>query len=215
MKIKKIGHCCFVIETKGLRIMTDPGSWSSEQENEENIEMILITHEHGDHLHIESLKKVLAKNPKAHIYTNSSVAKILDEEQIKNCSVLEHGQNAEHAGIALEGHGKEHAEIYKDFGLVENTGYIVDHRLYFPGDAFHNPEKEIDVLALPVSAPWMSLKEAIDFAKTLKPKYAFPVHDGYLRFFEGIHESCSDLLSEAKIEFISLTAGSEHDFDEN
>ena len=35
MKIKKIGHCCLIIETKGIRIMTDPGtfttSWNAKQ----------------------------------------------------------------------------------------------------------------------------------------------------------------------------------------
>src|SRR4051812_27786091 len=57
MKIKKLGHCCLVIETKGIRIMTDPGNYSTLQADEKNIDIILITHEHTDHLHIESLKK--------------------------------------------------------------------------------------------------------------------------------------------------------------
>ncbi len=29
MKIKKIGHCCLIIETKGVRIMTDPGTFTT------------------------------------------------------------------------------------------------------------------------------------------------------------------------------------------
>ena len=59
MKIKKLGHCCLVIETNGKRIMTDPGSFTDKQTEEQNIDLILITHEHSDHFHIESLKKVL------------------------------------------------------------------------------------------------------------------------------------------------------------
>src|SRR3990167_6726087 len=77
MKIKKIGHCCLIIEEAGLRVMTDPGIYSTEQNNAKNIDVVLITHEHGDHLHMESLKTVLANNPKAKVITNNAVGKIL------------------------------------------------------------------------------------------------------------------------------------------
>lgn len=56
MKVTKFGHCCLLIEEEGLRILTDPGSYSTRQNDVQNIDVILITHEHPDHLHIESLK---------------------------------------------------------------------------------------------------------------------------------------------------------------
>jgi L-ascorbate metabolism protein UlaG (beta-lactamase superfamily) len=37
MKIKKIGHCCLVIETNGKRIMTDPGSFTIEEQGKERL----------------------------------------------------------------------------------------------------------------------------------------------------------------------------------
>ena len=41
MKIKKLGHCCLVIETNGKKIMTDPGSYTvGEQTKEKNIDVI-------------------------------------------------------------------------------------------------------------------------------------------------------------------------------
>src|SRR6185312_9669397 len=78
MKIKKIGHCCLVIETKGVRIMTDPGMFSTAQNEEKNIDIVAITHEHGDHFHIESLKAIIANNPAVTVITNSAVGKLLD-----------------------------------------------------------------------------------------------------------------------------------------
>jgi L-ascorbate metabolism protein UlaG (beta-lactamase superfamily) len=92
MKIKKLGHCCLVIETKGTRIMTDPGSYSTLQDEEKNIDIILITHEHPDHLHIESIKKVLENNPTVQIVTNTSVGKLLDPESILY-TVIDDGKN--------------------------------------------------------------------------------------------------------------------------
>ena len=63
MKIKKIGHCCLIIEENGKRIMTDPGFWTMEEQiKEKNIDLIIITHEHNDHIHFESLSLPINPN---------------------------------------------------------------------------------------------------------------------------------------------------------
>jgi L-ascorbate metabolism protein UlaG (beta-lactamase superfamily) len=177
MKIKKLGHCCLVIETDGKRVMTDPGSYTvSEQEMEKNIDLIVITHEHQDHLHVDSLKKILTNNPGVVVVTNSGVGKILDETGIEH-QKLEDGGSGEFAGVYLEAHGDKHAEIYEDFGQVQNTGYFIDQDLFYPGDSFTDPGKKVEILALPVLAPWLKIKESIDYAIALNPKVCFPVHD--------------------------------------
>ena len=48
------------------------------------------------------------------------------------------------------------------------TGYMINN-LCYPGDAFTNPNMPIDILALPVAGPWMRIKDAINYALTLKP----------------------------------------------
>ena len=83
MKVTKYGHCCLLIEEKGLRILTDPGSFTTAQNDVKSIDIILITHEHADHLHIDSLKIIIKNNPVARIITNNGVAKLLDKEKIK------------------------------------------------------------------------------------------------------------------------------------
>ena len=42
------------------------------------------------------------------------------------------------------------------------------------------------MLALPVAGPWMKIADAIDFAKAIKARTAFGVHDGMVQpFFRG------------------------------
>lgn len=77
MKIAKIGHCCLVIEKVGKKILTDPGAYSDGQNSQLGIEAVLVTHEHQDHLHVDSLRKVLKNNPRAKIFSNRGVAAML------------------------------------------------------------------------------------------------------------------------------------------
>jgi L-ascorbate metabolism protein UlaG (beta-lactamase superfamily) len=37
IKVTKLGHCCLLIETGGLRILTDPGSYSTSQSEVKDI----------------------------------------------------------------------------------------------------------------------------------------------------------------------------------
>lgn len=62
---------------------------------------------------------------------------------------------------------------------MENTGYFIDEKLFYPGDAFTDPGRPIDVLALPVAGPWVKISESVDYALALKPRTVFPVHDFY------------------------------------
>ncbi|HVS79789.1 MAG TPA: MBL fold metallo-hydrolase [Candidatus Paceibacterota bacterium] len=179
MKIKKIGHCCLVLETGGKKIMTDPGSYTPAAESETGIDIVLITHEHGDHFHVESLKKILAANPQVVVVTNSAVGKLLRAENIPFTQV-EDSESESVNGILIEGFGTTHALVYDSIPSVMNTGYFVDNSFYFPGDAFYNPGKEVQVLALPMAGPWLKLSEALDYLKLVRPTVAFNVHDGMI-----------------------------------
>jgi L-ascorbate metabolism protein UlaG (beta-lactamase superfamily) len=211
MKIKKLGHCCLVVETNGKRVMTDPGSYSTLQDQETNIDIILITHEHPDHYHLESLRKVMANNPQAIIVTNSAVGKLLEVENIKYEKV-EHGEVHRIGEVLIEGYGELHAEIYRTWNSVQNTGYFIAEKLFYPGDAFYDPKKPIDILALPVAGPWMKIGEAVDYALLLKPRVAFPVHDGMLKFVGPVHRLPGFVLLDRGIKFIPMNEGDEHGF---
>ncbi len=210
MTITKLGHCCLLIKEGALTILTDPGTYSTAQDGLTGIDVILITHEHADHFHVESLKKVLVNNPSAKIYTVKGVAVLLDKEGI-SYELLEHGQSVTENGVTIEGFGQLHADMYPGWPRVDNCGYMIAGRLFYPGDAFTNPNRPVEFLALPVAGPWMKLSEAIDYAKDLKPKMAFPVHDGILKTPGMVHRLPAKFLSEAGIDWKAMLEGDQID----
>lgn len=213
MIITKFGHCCLLIEVKGVRILTDPGNYNVTP-MEEGIDAILITHEHQDHLHVEALQVILAKNREAQVISHVGVGKILDEAGITYTAIAD-GEAIEVKGVAIESSGSAHACIHHDLPAVQNTGFLIDNALFYPGDSFHDPQKSVKILALPVAGPWMKLSEAIEYAKLIKPKVVFPVHDGMLR--QGIELGPTRRIPKALLEplgitYVDMTEGSTQDF---
>jgi L-ascorbate metabolism protein UlaG (beta-lactamase superfamily) len=156
------------------------------------------------------LKKVLENNPEATVITNKSVGLILDKENIKYTKI-EEGEKIEIEGVAISGFGNIHAEIYEDFGKVQNTGYMIGN-LCYGGDAFNYPDADVDILALPIVGPWMKLREAIEYAKNIRPRICFPVHDAIVQesavFFWRTPEL---ILNKDNILFKKLELGKEED----
>ncbi|MBI4163568.1 MAG: MBL fold metallo-hydrolase [Candidatus Aenigmarchaeota archaeon] len=205
MKITKLGHCCLLIKEKGVKILTDPGIYSTDQIRVRNLDVILITHEHTDHLHIDSLKTVLKNNSTAKVYTNRGVGKILDKEGIKY-DLLENKQSVLIDNVLIEGFGEKHAEIYPGLPTVVNTCYFIANKLFYPGDFLYNPKKPVKILALPVAGPWLKLSEAVNYAKEIKPEICFPVHDGMLKpeRVGSAHTVPEDVLKPLGIKFLVL-----------
>ena len=183
------------------------------------IDIVLITHEHADHFHIESLKELIKNHPDIKVITNDAVGAILVKEGIEH-NIMEHGNVVDIKGVHIEAYGKEHALLHKSIPAFSNIGFLIEelcvhsggksgdaNKFFFPGDAFTDPLKEIDVLALPVAGPWMKISEAIDYALQLKPKKAFPVHDA-LRI-PSQHLLPEKILGINGIEFIKLEEGGE------
>lgn len=189
-----------MVEDNGTTIMTDPGAWTTAQNDVTGVDIILITHEHPDHFHSESLKKVLANNPQAVVVTNSRVSELLAEQNIP-ATVLEHEQRNNFGAIEVAGFGVQHAVIYPTIPPVMNTGYLIQNRFFYPGDAFTIPGVPVEIVAMPMIGPWMKLSEAIDWAKELKPRVCIPVHDGMLQPREWIYGLPSKILPEAGIQF--------------
>ena len=212
MKITKFGHCCFRIEEADVSLITDPGMFSTTQNEEGNVDAILITHEHADHYHLQSIKAILSNNPQCIIITNSAVGALLTKEGIASTLVGD-GQSTMIGSITIEGFGRHHAVIYDSYGQVENTGFFINKKLYFPGDAFHNPRQHIDVLALPVYGPWMKISEAIDYAKEISPRAVFNMHDAPVKPTANFGlRVAENFLKESGIVFVPLQDGETKEF---
>jgi L-ascorbate metabolism protein UlaG (beta-lactamase superfamily) len=157
----------------------DPGSFSTAQNDLKDIDLVLITHEHGDHLDMSSIKAIMANNPQAEIITNSSVQALLEKEGLKS-EVLARGNTVTKKGITIEAIGEKHAILINSMPQIDNVGFLINSRFFYPGDALTEPGKEVEVLALPAAAPWARLSEIVDYALAVKPKIIFPVHDSIL-----------------------------------
>ena len=93
MKITKYGHCCFLVEERGLRILFDPGIYSSGQEAVRDLDILLITHSHTDHFDVQYFQRIVANNPKATVITNSEVGKELEKNSYAIYNSRKWGQN--------------------------------------------------------------------------------------------------------------------------
>lgn len=204
MKIQKFNHCCMLIEESGLRILVDPGMFSvAEHSALENIDVVLITHEHADHFHVDSLKTVLEKNPNAVVFTIRVVADLMKEKGM-TATLLEDGGKETVKGVVFEAFGKTHAPLHPSMPVMFNTGYFIADRFFFPGDALTNPGKQMEILALPVAGPWLKMSEVIDYALALKPKIAIPVHDGLMANPTMFHPYFKQFLSPQGITVESI-----------
>ncbi len=213
MLITKLGHCCLLVEENGLRILTDPGAYSSAQDSLKNIDVVLITHEHQGHFHIPSLETVLKNNPLAKVITNKAVGKLLMERNIA-FSLIEHSGKTTIKDVLIEGCGQFHTPIHSSLPPVQNTGFFIAEEFFYPGDAFYIPKKKVRILALPVAGPWMKLSDAITYATEIKPDVCFPVHDGMLQ--EGrlgpVHSLPQSILPKKGIQFVILEEGKKKEF---
>lgn len=213
MTITKFGHCCLLLEVKEKRILVDPGRFSDGQNTLTDIDIILITHEHADHYHSESVLQILSNNPEAIVVTNTSVATLLEGLGI-DAYILEGRDCATVVDVDLEAFDGEHVEIFEDFGLVQNTGYFVDGSFFFPGDAYTVPNKPVHILALPVAGPWCKIADAIKYALVVKPAVAFAVHDATLSEVGKAvtYPHFERELQKHSISFVSLDDGAPREF---
>ncbi|HEY5259276.1 MAG TPA: MBL fold metallo-hydrolase [Rhabdochlamydiaceae bacterium] len=215
MIIKKIGHCCLLVRSgpdDTTYILTDPGNFSREQDTVKHIGAVVITHEHEDHFHLKSLQQILKNNPVAKVITNASVGKKLDKVGIRY-QLLRDGEDVDVNGTSVQAFAAKHEEIYEEMNQAENTAFGIGS-LLLPGDSFFDPPRGVNILALPVAGPWCKIGDAIRYALKVKPKMAFPIHDGMLQRerIGAAYRIPEKVLNENGIKFITMGDGKEYSF---
>lgn len=174
MKLTKYQHACFTVELDGQLLLVDPGNLTTDLMQLEGLVAIVITHQHPDHCHPELIDSL---GDGVKIYADQSVVDSLGD---RSTQAVAAGDTVEVGSFRLDFFGGQHATIHSSIPGISNLGVAINQTVYYPGDSFAPPADSVDVLMLPVAAPWMKLAEAIDYVNQVKPRLAIPTHDAIL-----------------------------------
>jgi L-ascorbate metabolism protein UlaG (beta-lactamase superfamily) len=177
VQLTKFEHACFTVEKEGQSLVVDPGGLTTDFTTPEHVAAIIITHAHGDHYDTDQISEIMEDNPDAVIIAPLEITRELTQYDTRP---VKHGDSFTIAGFDIDVYGSEHARIHDDLPRLHNIGILIEDRLFYPGDAFTIPEKSVDTLALPLSAPWSNISDVIEYMKTISARFTFPTHDAIL-----------------------------------
>ena len=184
LKITFIGHGTLMFEFGGKVIHVDPWGKLADYSKLPKADLILITHEHQDHLDLDTIKKIKTDKTMV-ILTKNCISKGATGE------VMSNGDTKTVAGIKIEAvpaynlvHKRDTGQPFHPKG--EGNGYVLtfgDKKVYVAGDTENTPEmkamKGIDVAFLPMNLPYTMTPEMVaDAAKAFKPKILYRYHTG-------------------------------------
>jgi L-ascorbate metabolism protein UlaG (beta-lactamase superfamily) len=168
-RITRYTHSCVRIERNGTVLVVDPGIWS-EPSALRGADAVLITHEHTDHIDVLRLAGLGVP-----VYAPAD-ARITGLDVIR----VQPGKPFTAAGFAVTPVGTRHAPVFEDEPDCANQGYIIEERLYHPGDALFVPDQAVETLLVPLQASWLKTAEAISFLRAVGPQRAFGIHDAQI-----------------------------------
>jgi len=178
MEVTKLEHACQVLTEGGARLVVDPGGFTRPVDVT-GVVAVVVTHAHPDHVTPEQVRTVLDRNPAAVVIGPAGVAAALADSGV-TVDVVTDGDHRTVGPFTLDFHGARHAVIHSTVPVVDNTGVLVNGRLFHPGDAWTVPGVPVEVLAAPVGAPWLKVGEMMDWIAAVAPRRAYPVHEATL-----------------------------------
>jgi L-ascorbate metabolism protein UlaG (beta-lactamase superfamily) len=184
LKITFIGHGTLMFTFAGKIIHVDPVSREADYSQLPKADLILITHEHGDHLDTKAID--IIRQEKSDLVLTEKCT-----DKVEGGIIMKNGDVKTVQGLKIEAvpaynivHKRGSGVPYHPKG--DGNGYLIvfaDKRVYVAGDTENTPEmkslKDIDIAFLPMNLPYtMSPEMVADAAKAFGPKILYPYHYG-------------------------------------
>jgi L-ascorbate metabolism protein UlaG (beta-lactamase superfamily) len=180
LKITFIGHASLMFTFDDKIIHVDPVMAQGDYTKLPKADVVLVTHEHGDHLDPEALRAVLTEDTRL----------VLPEKCAQNITggiVMNNGDKKTVEGIEIEAVPAYNVDPERPFHPKgDGNGYVIafaDKRIYVAGDTENIQEmkalEKIDVAFLPMNMPFTMTPEMVaDAAKAFRPRILYPYHFG-------------------------------------
>jgi len=184
LTITFIGHGTLMFEFDGKVIHVDPWTRLADYTKLPKADIILVTHDHVDHLDVKALK-ILSTETTAIVLTESCT------KRVEGGIVMKNGDAQTVDAIKIRAvpaynivHMRGEGVPYHPKGV--GNGYVItfgDKRVYVAGDTENTPEmkalQDIDIAFLPMNLPYtMTPSMVADAAKAFRPKILYPYHFG-------------------------------------
>lgn len=189
LAITFIGHGTLMFNWNGKVIHIDPVMREADYSSLPKADLILVTHEHSDHLDPDAIQK-LQKGNTLVVLTKTCLDKLEDPPGL-NTHVMHNGDHFEYLGMEIDAipaynlkHKRPGGGYYHPKGV--GNGYVIDFggkRVLVAGDTENIPEikalKDIDIAFLPMNLPYTMTPEMVaDLAIAFKPTVLYPYHYG-------------------------------------